>query len=243
MDFFRIAARVAVTREATDRSFAESIRNVLVAEIHKQLPGKFDPELYDTNPQGKGYAAGYISFALKPSDWKAADLIGGILFRCIYDTEDFRSEKPEGDASWMGHSKGKNFVEIPVEAGYYNKRLGGGLTNPTYLGDIEVLVMEDESTKVSSIDNMAREIESIIAGVIADPPAAAIKPKKMKPSAPPTSSPQAMLKWLNEQNRNVVMQSEIDLMARQKNPEAPGTAKLELERWFQSRGISVDKTG
>src|SRR5271166_5674302 len=74
---------------ATDKSLSVTIRDALSNEIHKLVPGEFGGEFYDTNPGGKGYKKGYVSFGLDPQTWESAGIIGGILFKMNYDPVQF----------------------------------------------------------------------------------------------------------------------------------------------------------
>ena len=240
MNFFRIAARIASNREATDRSFAESIRNLLVEEIHRQMPNVFEIDLYDTNPRGKGFAAGYVSFGLRPMAWMDADLIGGILVKGNYDEKNFRSEKPEDQPEWAGHSKGHSYVTVSVQGGYYNKLRDGGVKNPREIGELNVLVAKDESLELVDVDNMVSAFQDIIKSVVSNPPEEALSAARKRLPG----NPKAMIRWLSEQGRNSIKQSEIDYLAKKISDEqgrAQGTVRAELEKLFRSNQMTIDK--
>jgi len=151
----RVASALARLLLATSRTLGLTVRDALMAEIVKAVPGEFSMgDYYDTNPGGKGFRDGYVSFGVRPMSWDAELLIGGILVQCTYDPHVFKSEKPDSErpvpprglkapavpetpaGPWKGHTKGGALVELYVTACYYNKLLGGGCAD-THEGEGE----------------------------------------------------------------------------------------------------------
>jgi len=205
---------------ATDKSLALSIRDAVFNEISKLVPGEFGGEYYDTNPGGKGYKKGYVSFGLDPQTWESAGIIGGILFKMNYDPSQFASEAPEPtapEAKDFKHSKGGGVVQLDVQCGYYNKLIDGSYSLERALGKIDVLIKPDEgvdTTEVKDPATFAKGIQDLIQEIAADPPEHAQSTKLKKKYNAPTGSPQSLLKWLLQNHRSDVTQGELNALAR-----------------------------
>jgi hypothetical protein len=231
---------------ATDRTLSVSVRDALVSEITKIVPGEFGSEVYDTNLAGKGFHPGYISFGLKPLTWEAADIIGGILFMCEYDPSLFRSESPDpqdpNNAKWQGRSKNEDMIELEnVEIGYYNKKIGGKVSDKITLGKVGILIDAKEQVTSIIIENeagFAEGIKNLIQEIKNDPPAVAQSEAFKKRNRSPTESPKALLTWLNRTNRQDVGKSEIESLAKSMadRSERPlGTVLEEIKQFFAKR--------
>lgn len=243
------ASAVAALLLATDKSLAFAVREALLAELEKIMPGRF--ELYDTNPDGKGYRAGYISFAIGPTDWKQEGIIGGILVQCSYNPKDFRSEAPENPGEDFRHSKGGGIIELSITGCYYNKLQGGGCDSEAGVGTVPLSgadVYIDAKEKVISIElvdaDMTRQgIESIIKEISANPPDYAQSEKRKRRNNVPTGSPQSLQKWLVQQGRSDVGQSELEALARaisQRTGKAYSNALSDVTDYFRSKGWPVN---
>lgn len=247
--------RGAVTREAaasainglilaTDKSLALAVREALHAEIEKLMPGKF--ELYDTNPDGKGWRAGYVSFGLGPSQWKDEGIIGGVLIQADYNPKLFRSEAPEPADPKFQHSQGGGILELTITGCYYNKLQGGGCDSDTAVGVVGLSgadVYVDDKESVFQIDivdpgMMTAGLDKIIREISSNPPDYAQSEGRKRKSRAPTGSPQSLMAWLVQQNRSDVGQSEIDALANAqsaKSGKAVGNAKKDIADFFRSR--------
>lgn len=231
---------------ATDRTLSVSIRDALVTEIARIVPGEFGGEIYDTNPAGKGFRPGYISFGLKPQTWEAADIIGGILFMCEYDPSLFRSESPDpqspNHAKWQGRSQNEDIIELEnIEIGYYNKKIGGKVSDKISLGKVGVLIDAKEQVISIIIEHeagFAEGVKNLIQEIKNDPPAVAQSEAFKKRNRSPTESPKALLTWLNRTNRQDVGKSEIEALANAMaaRSERPlGTVLEEIKQFFTKR--------
>ena len=235
---------------ATDRSLALTVRNLLVENIQRLVPGEFEEQLYDTNPEGKGFRPGYVSFAFKPVTWDNADIIGGMLFRCTYDSDLFRSESPEKpDTNWKGHSKGGAILDMNLEVGYYNKTSEGSYSDAHQLGAVTVIFDANENvTDFEFTDSAAivSGIKGLIQDIEQDPPAVAQSVAFKKRSRPPTTSPAALLKFLNKTNRQEVGQSEIEALARAMADRSGAAYQMvfqQVKEFFTKRHIGIDPHG
>ena len=220
-------------RFADDQYLARNIRATLWQEIQQLVPGAWDMTLgpssdglYDTNAHGKGYRAGYVSFAVRPSVWSDAGIIGGLIFQFEYSSDVLRSgSPPEGTDefdTWAGGGGTQEFSGGVTETGvlnggYYNKLPGGGVkpaVRPqggeddiiqlkTHFGDAEFLV--DQMEKVvewSWVDPTATKnaIVGLIQRVLKAPPAGA---KTRNKSRLRQMSPYTSLRKFVEHLRNM----------------------------------------
>jgi hypothetical protein len=205
---------------ATDKSLALSIRDAVVNEIVKLVPGEFGGELYDTNPGGKGFKKGYVSFGLDPQTWEGAGIIGGILFKMNYDASQFSSEAPEPtapEAKDFKHSKGGGVVQLDVQCGYYNKLIDGSYSLERSLGKIDVLINPQEGVDTIEIKDpgaFASSVQDLIQEISSNPPEHAQSTKLKKKYNAPTGSPQSLLKWLLQNHRTDVTQGELNALAK-----------------------------
>lgn len=255
-----VASAVLRLLVATDRSLAESIRDALAEKIRQVVPGEFDGGLYDTNPGGKGFRKGYISFGLDPTTWETKGIVGGILIQCTFDSSLFRSEAPEpsdpAHAEWLkgpGHSTKGAILELYVTGCYYNKLLGGGcaeehgggsgsgsgenlsggaVSGPADLGDVNVMVDAQEKVLEVTVDapTMSAELKKIIADIAAAPPAVAQGAGWKKKNLAPTGSPQALQKWLLVNKRTDVGRSELEALSRAMANRGVGPYGMLLEK-------------
>lgn len=264
-----VASLIASLLLATDRTLGVTVRDAVMSEIVKAVSGEFsDGDFYDTNPGGKGFRGGYISFGIRPASWVADSIIGGILIQCEYDQKGFRSEEPEtksGGPEWKGHSKGGGLVELHVTACYYNKLLGGGCSGvdrdgedgesgkesgiiSADLGEIDILV--DAREKVIDVHadstKIARGLRYIINQVSSNPPAVAKSKEWRKKHETPTTSAKALLQYLVKNQRSDVGMSEIEALTRAQVARGVGLYDQLLEKnldWFRSRGWPVNPFG
>lgn len=210
---------------ATDKTIALKVREALVRQINQVLPGAFEGP-WDTNPEGKGWRAGYISFGLKPAGWSQAGLIGGVQFRCQYDLKEFKSEEPEpGEPGAQGfkHSKGGGVFTLQIEAGYYNHKLEGSYSEARPLGSATVMVDEKENVvteagkeavELSDPAGLKSGVVDLIKSIEKDPPEAAKGAALRKKGQAPTGSSKSLMEWLDKQGRDTVYRSELEALAR-----------------------------
>jgi hypothetical protein len=254
-DLFRIIL-------ATDKSFSIEIRANLIKEIMKMLPGVFNGELWDTHIGGKGFSGGYISFGMDPLPWDKEGIIGGILFRMIYSG--FVSENPD-KGPWPGRKDGGAYINFDVEAGYYSHRGSQGYQVMTeddvkdsansplktrYLGEVDVMVdnMEIVDTlQVLDPGKFKGGIEYVVNEILRDPLAIAQGTAWKKKRQAPNTSQVSLLKWLVENNRTDVKQSEINAVARTqcaRNPDKIfGVVERSISEFFRNRNFAIDTRG
>ncbi len=241
-----VASRLAAILMATDRTLSEAIGKRLADQVSKLMPSEFDGSTYDTSDRGKGFKDGYISWGMKPTTWEAADLIGGILFKGTYDPEEFSSEAPEDGAEWTGHSKGEAAVTLNVEAGYYNKRFAGGVQETIPLGTCTVLLDAKEQIMEAEIDDPSAfkdGVMGLVQKISSSPPDEALSEGRKRKNLPPTASPAALMKWLNQNNRTEVNRSEINALVKnisEGTGRAPGTVLEEVNNFFRKR-MTIDE--
>ena len=233
---------------ATDRSLSATIRDAIKDKIIEAVPSEFD-SLYDTNPEGKGFKKGYMSFGLQPTSWVAKDLIGGILIHCQYNISEFTSESPGPGVQWQGHSKGGGILEFELSACYYNKRLGGGCDENAFslqnLGNVVISFDAQENMDEIEVDMVAIStgIKAIINEVLTNPPEAAKSSKSKKLSQPPTTSPKALLNWLYITGLAEAAQSEVEATARAMSERSgrPYEGVLnEVVKYIRGRGFPIN---
>jgi len=243
----RVATRVAAALIATDRSLSESIGKALASQVAALMPEEFSGETYDTSDRGKGFKGGYVSWAMDPNTWENAGIIGGILFMCRYDPEDFSSEAPEGDEDWQGHSKGEAAVTLTMTAGYYNKTLGGGVDGSMDLGTCTVLLDAKERVVEASIDDESAfesGVTDLIRKINESPPDEAVSASRRRKSLPPTTSEKTLLQWLVKQNRTEVNRTEINDLVRsmsKRTGEPAGQVLEKVNGFFRKRGWPIDE--
>lgn len=234
---------------ATDRSLSVSIRDALMAEFEKLVPGQFVK--YDTKEEGKGFRAGYVSFGIVPAEWKAAGLIGGILIQCDYNAKDFRSEAPENAGDDFQHSKGGGTVELTMTGCYYSHAKGNKCDPDTAVGVVPLSgadVYVDAKEKVFSVELVDADmtkagLQSIVKDIIANPPDYAKSEKLKRKDNVPTSSPQALQKWLTQNGRSDVGQSELEALARaisNRTGKAYSNALQDVTSFFRSKQWAVN---
>jgi len=242
-----LASRLAAALVATDRTLSEAIGKRLAEQVAKLMPSEFDGGTYDTSDRGKGFKDGYVSWGQKPNTWEAADLIGGILFRCSYDPEEFQSEAPEEGGDWQGHSKGEAAVTLNVTAGYYNKRYGGGVKDEVPLGTCTVLLDAKEQIMEAEIDDPSSfkdGVMGLIQKIHSSPPDEALSEGRKRKSMPAITSPVALLRWLNKNNMTEVNRSDINALVKNMSEgqgKAPGTVLEQVNSYFRSRGIPINE--
>jgi hypothetical protein len=231
-----------------------TVRDSIFAEIRRLVPGEFGEDYYDTNPGGKGYKNGYISFALDPISWDTEGIIGGILFQCSYDPNSFKSESSgEDDVEWKGHTEGGGIIQIQMSGCYYNKQLGGGcasreesgMSKPVSLGKIDVLIDVKEKVEDIKVDEsaLASGVKSLIKEISSNPPDYAQSEKRKQKSKVPTGSPASLLKHLIQTGRSDVGKSELEGLARAMSArqERPVQNVLqEVTKFFQDRGWAIN---
>ncbi len=242
-----VSSRLAAAVLATDRSLSEAVGKALAAQVAALMPEEFSGETYDTSDRGKGFKGGYVSWAMDPNTWENAGIIGGILFMCRYDPEDFRSEAPEGDDEWKGHSKGEAAVTLTMTAGYYNKTSGGGVDGSVDLGTCTVLLDAKEKVMEAAIDD-EQKFESGVTGLIRkvneSPPDEAVSASRRRKALPPTTSEKTLLQWLVKNNRTEVNRTEINDLVRsmsKRTGEPAGQVLEKVNGFFKKRGWPVDE--
>ena len=246
-----VASRLAAAVLATDRSLSETVGKSLAAQVAKLMPEEFNGETYDTADKGKGFKGGYVSWAMDPNTWENAGIIGGILFMCRYNPEEFKSEAPEGGYGGedAGHSKGEAVITLTMTAGYYNKTLGGGVDGAADLGTCTVMLDSKEQVVEASIDDESKfekGVTDLIRKVNDSPPDEAVSASRRRKSMPPTTSEKTLLQWLVKQNRTDVKRTEINDLVRSMSKRTGEPAGQVLERvngFFKKRGWPVDEKG
>ena len=244
MDFRKVAIQVLLS---TDRSLAESIREMLLPKILEKFPGYFEDKLYDTNEGGKGFRPGYVSFGLRPIVWSDKGLIGGILIRGTYPSKIIYSQAPEPntpewkeweDAGGNLDLKGGEAGVIDLEAGYYNKKSGGAFSREENLGKATFTIdeLEDiQEIELSDPDGMEKAIESIVDGVLRNPPDEAIsKSKRTQIQQSPYSSLKKFLHYLSDEKRTVFYYNEVKILS-----QFTGKKKQDIIDWLRKRGLSL----
>jgi hypothetical protein len=249
-DKYKVRSAVLQLLFATDRTLSLTVRDALLREIAKLVPGEFGGETYDTNPGGKGFRPGYVSFGLDPSTWEEAQIIGGILFRCTYNPAEFRSEEPDPKAQeragWKGHSQGGGVVSLKIECGYYNKLVDGSYQSERKLGEARVLVDDQEQTidvEIPDPATFASGIKDLIQEIKAEPPAIAQSAARKRQLQAPTTSPTALLTWLVKTNQDSVGRSEIEALVRAMAGRTDRTYSNVLEEvtaFFRKRHWPID---
>ncbi len=235
---------------ATDKTLSVAIRDSVANEIHKLVPGEFGGEFYDTNPGGKGYKKGYVSFGLDPNTWESAGIIGGILFRMSYDPAQFTSESPDPTAPGAAdfkHSKGAGaLVSLTAECGYYNKLVDGSYSQERSLGAVDVLLNEKEgveSVEIKDPGTFKKGVSDLIQDISTNPPEHAQSTKLKKKNKSPTGSPGSLLKWLTQNQRSDVGQSEINGLAKSisdRTGRPMQNVTDEVTQYFRKRGWPVN---
>lgn len=245
-----VSSRLAAMVLATDRSLSEAVGKALAEQVAKLMPEEFSGATYDTADKGKGFKGGYVSWAMDPNTWENAGIIGGILFMCRYNPEDFKSEAPEegygGDAA---HSKGEAAVTLTMTAGYYNKTLGGGVDGSVDLGTCTVLLDAKEKVMEAAIDDSSefeKGVTELIRKVNESPPDEAVSASRRRKSMPPTTSEKTLIQWLTKQNRTDVKRTEINDLVRsmsKRTGEPAGQVLEKVNGFFKKRGWPVDEKG
>lgn len=235
---------------ATDRTLSLSIRDAVRDQILQLVPGEFGGEYYDTNPQGKGFKKGYVSFGLDPNTWDSTGLIGGILFKLNYDPQQFSSEAPEPTApgaAGFQHSKGSgSLISLTLECGYYNKMIDGSYSHGRPLGAVDVILDEKENIQDIEVKNpteLSEGIKELIQEISSDPPEHAQSAGLKKKHNVPTGSPKSLLKYLIQNQRSDVGQSEINGLARAMTDRTgrPHQNVLdEVTKFFRDRGWAIN---
>src|SRR5271157_4127302 len=238
---------------ATDRTLSIAIRDAIRDQIVQLVPGEFGGEYYDTNPQGKGFKRGYVSFGLDPNTWDSSGLIGGILFKLNYDPQQFTSEAPEPnapDAAGFKHSKGaSSLVSLTLECGYYNKLIDGSYSDGRSLGTVDVLLDEKENVKEVEVKDpatMAKGVQSLIQDISSNPPEHAQSAGLKKKHNVPTGSPKSLLKHLTQNQRSDVGQSELNALARATADRTGRGFQIvldEVTKFFRDRGWAINPKG
>ncbi len=204
---------------AASQDFALDIREACFKEIQKALPGEFSGDLFDTHLEGKGFADGYVSFALKPQSWISADILGGILISAEYSLNEYKSSSPKRtDPARKQHKGDSTAVTLELSAGYYNKKLDGGIDEDSILNLGQAIALVDENDDVvefelDNINLVKKQLSELIQSIIKEPPAVAKsnKLKKFSPGSPsPTTSIADFLKWAENNNPT---QSEVRSLA------------------------------
>jgi len=238
---------------ATDRTLSLAIRDAVRDQVTQLVPGEFGGEYYDTNPQGKGFKRGYVSFGLDPNTWDSTGLIGGILFKLNYDPQQFTSEAPEPTAPGAAnfkHSKGAgSLVTLTIECGYYNKLIDGSYSHGKPLGTVDILLDDKENVDTVEIKDPAgfsKGVKDLIQEISSDPPEHAQSAGLKKKHNVPTGSPKSLLKYLTQNQRSDVGQSEIDGLARamaDRTGRPYQNVLNEVTTFFRNRGWPINPKG
>lgn len=246
-----VSSRLAAMVLATDRSLSEAVGKALAEQVAKLMPEEFSGATYDTADKGKGFKGGYVSWAMDPNTWENAGIIGGILFMCRYNPEEFKSESPEGEGSedWQGHSKGEAAITLTMTAGYYNKTLGGGVDGSVSLGTCTILLDAKEKVMEAAIDDESAfetGVTELIRRVNESPPDEAVSASRRRKSMPPTTSEKTLIQWLTQQNRTDVKRTEINDLVRsmsKRTGEPAGQVLEKVNGFFKKRGWPIDEKG
>lgn len=243
-------AIAALTVQASAQTVSVTVRDALKEQIHALLPSVFT-DSYDTNPNGKGYSPGLISFGLQPVGWQSEGIIGGILVKLRFNPADFASESgPEGASADFVHSKGSITASMTITGGYYNKKSGGSVAEQGVsadLGTITVALKPNETIDDLIIDDpglMVAGFKSIIKEIGSNPPDYAQSEGYKRKQNSPTTSPLSLLKWLSQNQRSDVGQSEIDALANamsKRQESAIGPTKQNVVDFFRKRGWSINQ--
>lgn len=235
---------------ATDKTLSVAIRDAMGLEIGKLIPGEFGGEFYDTNPGGKGYKKGYVSFGLDPNTWESSGIIGGILFKMNYDPAQFSSEAPESavpGADEFKHSKGSGaIVSLTVECGYYNKLVDGSYSDGKSLGSVDVMLNEKEgveSVEIKDPGTFRKGVSDLIQEIASNPPDYAQSEKRKQKNKSPTGSPKSLLNWLGQQQRSDVGKTELESLARsmaERKGQAYENVLDEVTKFFRGRGWAIN---
>jgi hypothetical protein len=237
---------------ATDKSLALNIRNILVREILALFPtGTFEDRtpsgLYDTQEEGKGFRAGYVSFALQPKAWTAKGILGGILVSGQYDTSK-KSTSPESSspnaANWPGNPEFAALV-VPIDlwAGYYTKTAKGGLVKEEqaeWMSQAEILFDDQEEVQGINLLNpgkIKKTIETIVEDILQRPveevPVTQDKGQRKKMS--PYSGLQKFLKYLVDSGRDVFYSDEVTAVS-----QWTGKTQREIKEYLQKAYKTYD---
>ena len=235
---------------ATDKSIALEIRDAIVQQIISILPAEFEGNLFDTNPEGKGFRAGYVSFGLDPISWDSIGIIGGILFKGTYDPKEFKSESPQSSGyptKPFKHSKGGGIFDVEIEAGYNNKKVDGSYQKERFLSSFVISVDDQEKiTEIEVVDpqSVKSGIQDLIKDILSNPPEAAQSASLKRKNLPPTASPKTLQRWLNQQERGEVFLSELTALSRSISDrlERPfGQVLEEMKMYFRRSGFPIDE--
>lgn len=260
---FNFYERIALNITSTDRTLSILIRDICIPDLAALVPSEFSggsSQLYDTNPKGKGFDSGYVSFALKANSLINNYLIGGILFKLKYDINQYRSETPTNGVFPQGqkHSKGTQLVIFNVEAGYYNKLAEGGYSLQQNLGEYTIEFDDQEQITSSTFIDTAKAtkgINNIINIIMANPPVSAQSSRWRAINQPsvtmPTTSLRAFHKWLLTQKNQhdpatqlaEIYGSQINNLAQALSAGSGNSFQTELAKvtnYFQSRGWTID---
>ncbi len=245
--------RVLVARDlvrvllATDRTLGVAIRDGLKTEIEKLMPDEFSAgDHYDTNPRGKGFTEGYVSWGMQPRSWSGR--VGGILFQGEYSET---SEAPDPKENWTGRSSGQGTsIGLRVYGGYYNKLAGGGVGSPSDFGWVDVDVDAAENVVAVTIVD-PDDFKTNVMAVVSDPPAesksAPMRRKEQQLTTAPMDSPKNLLKWVIQtkqagpDGKPAVLGSQLNLLAKMMDG-AFATNLGKVEKFFQDRGIQIDRS-
>lgn len=240
-----------LSRTATDKSLAKGLADSLSRSILELFPsGTFEDQLYDTHEEGKGYHAGLVSFGLKPAAWGNAQLIGGILVRATYSPKVVKSESPEPGTpehkAWLdkgGHSKlqGGEAEVATLSAGYYNKKLGGGVSEWKELGEAIFTVSKTEEVlgfELDSPEKVKAGIDAIVDEVLKNPPDGSSSARRVR-SQSPLQSFKKFLEYLWQEGRNWYTKDELNELAR----NVPKKTVGELQEKLRLRGLSMRTAG
>ena len=136
-----------------------------------------------------------------------------------------------------------------LEVGYYNKTSEGSYSDAHQLGAVTVIFDANENVtdfEFTDSANIVGGIKGLIQDIEQDPPAVAQSAAFKKRSRPPTTSPAALLKYLNKTNRQEVGQSEIEALARAMTDRSGAVYQMvfqQVKEFFTKRHIGIDPRG
>jgi len=165
---------------ATDKTFALKVQKAMLSEMARLLPKDFKEGVtYDTNPSGKGWVAGRVSFGAPVDTWLKNGLIGGLHVEMVYI--DFKSKEPDPSENWPGRlDEGGNPIQHDIigfktACGFYSHKLGHAI-DPTggYYQDLGETVIEidnfEEIVDVDVSNKFVPGIQKVIDDVVTTPP-------------------------------------------------------------------------
>lgn len=256
----RVASDLVRLILATDRTFSLKIQKAMLNELSRDLPKDFSAGItYDTNPGGKGWAAGRVSFGVPVESWLQHGLIGGMHFEMKY--VGFKSEQPEqpeedpNQPEWLGRFDEndmpiqQDMIEFDVSGGFYSHKSGHAIdpTGKYYQHFGKALVEIDrfeEVTDVALDKVFTSNVKKVVDAVLADPPEGAIGAagRKQRDRSSPTYSVNNLVNFKKERGSMDITHRELNEVIdnyMERNPEAGSRYMIEKKIRNQLRGFNL----